>query len=522
MQKFVTLDYVVFVAYFILVLGVAYWVSRPKEGQEKSSEDYFLAGRSLTWWAIGTSTIAANISSEQIIGMSGSAFAIGLGIASYEWMAALTLLIVAKYFMPIFLEKKIYTMPQFLALRFDHRVSLSLAAFGILISVFVNLTSVLYLGALTLQTLMGIPLIYGIIGLAIGSAIFTIYGGLTAVAWTDVIQVCVLVLGGCIITYMGLQAIAPDHHVISGFWQLVAQAPEKFHMVLPANHPELPWIGVFFGGMWIANISYFGCNQFITQRALAAKDIGEAKRGLLFTAVLKTILPFVIVVPGIIAYTLYRDLIPADQPDRSYATVVANLVPAGLTGLVIAGLTAAILSTLNSVSNSASTIFTMDMVRTLYRRPLSEQALVRIGRITTAVFLAIACLIAPQLANFEQAFQFIQEYGGFLTPGIVVVFTFGLFWKRATPTSALWALVLSIPLSAILKFTLPDLAFLNRMAIVFLILAAIVVAITLFQSRGDSPKAIQISQRLFRTDAAFNVGAILVCGTLAGLYLRFW
>jgi solute:Na+ symporter, SSS family len=522
LKPFTAIDYLVFIGYFILVLGIAYWVSKPKEGQEKNSEDYFLASRSLTWWAIGTSTIAANISSEQIIGMSGSAFALGLGIASYEWMAAITLILVAKFFMPIFLEKKIYTMPQFLAIRFDNRVSLSLAALGILLNIFVNLTSVLYLGSLTLQTLLGIPLLYGIVGLAIGSAIFTVYGGLTAVAWTDVIQVCVLVFGGCIITVLGLQAIAPDGNIFTGFSELIARAPERFHMVFPANHPELPWIGVFLGGMWIANISYFGCNQFITQRALAAKDLPEAKRGLLFAALLKIILPFVIITPGIIAYVLYSDLIPPDQPDRSYATVVGQLIPVGLTGLVIAGLTAATLSTLNSVSNSASTMFTMDIVRGFSRRRLSERALVRIGRISTTVFLTIACLVAPLLANFQQAFQFIQEYGGFLTPGIVAIFLFGLFWKRTTATAALWALVLSIPGSVVIKLLFPDLAFLNRMSVVFIILAAIVVLISLVEAKGESPKAMKINSDTFRTSALFNVGAILVSGLIAALYLRFW
>jgi solute:Na+ symporter, SSS family len=521
-KTFTTLDSIVFVIYFILVLGLAYWVSRPKPGAEKNAEDYFLAGRSLTWWAIGTSTIAANISSEQIIGMSGSAFALGLGIASYEWLAALTLLIVAKFFLPIFLEKRIYTMPQFLLIRFDQRVSLSLAAFWVLLYVFVNLTTVLYLGALTLQVLLGVPLIYGIIGLAIGSAIFTIYGGLAAVAWTDVVQVCVLVFGGCLITYLGLQAIAPDANVITGFGELVARAPERFQMVFPANHPELPWTGVFFGGMWIANISYFACNQFITQRALAAKNLSEAKRGLLFAAFLKILLPFVIVTPGIIAYVLYPDLIPADQPDRSYATVVGQLVPSGMTGLIIAGLTAAILSTLNSVSNSASTIFTMDIVRSFTRRSLSERALVRIGRLSTAAFLVIACLVAPQLANFEQAFQFIQEYGGFLTPGVVAIFLFGLFWPRTTANAALAAIVLSIPLSVVFKFLLPAMPFLNRMAIVFLILSAIVVAVTLLQSCGRDPKAIEINPDTFNTDGTFNVTSIFACGILAALYLSFW
>jgi SSS family solute:Na+ symporter len=517
---FGALDYFVFIAYFAIVISIGYWVSRPKEGKEKTSEDYFLAGRSLTWWAIGSSLIASNISAEQIVGMAGSGYAVGLAISAYEWMAAITLLIVGKWFLPIFLEKRIFTMPQFLAIRFDNRVSLLLAIFWVLLYVFVNLTSVLYLGATSLQVILGVPLFAAIVALAIFSALFAIYGGLTAVAWTDVIQVTVLVLGGLVITVLGLQAVGGGD-LFAGITELLTDAPEKFNAVLPANHPEVPWIGVFLGGMWIANLSYWGCNQYITQRALAAKDLPEAQRGVLFAAFMKVLTPFVIVIPGILAFTLYANQIPADQPDRAYATIVGNLVPVGLTGLVIAGLTAAIVSSLNSMVNSASTIFTMDIVRTFAGRNLSERQLVRIGRIASAVALIIACLLAPQLQRYGQVFQFIQEYTGFVSPGIVVIFLFGLFWKRATTTSALTAAVLTIPVSMLMKFALPEMAFLNRMGIIFLVLAAVVVVITLFQQKSNSPKAIQIDANLFKTDTIYLAGSVAILGIVAAIYLFF-
>lgn len=513
-------DYPVFISYFAIVIGIGYWVSRPKKGKEKTSEDYFLAGRSLTWWAIGSSLIASNISAEQIVGMAGSGFAIGLAISSYEWMAAITLLIVGKWFLPIFLEKRIFTMPQFLAMRFDNRVSLLLAVFWVLLYVFVNLTSVLYLGATSLQVILGVPLFTAIIGLALFSALFSIYGGLAAVAWTDVIQVTVLVLGGLVITILGLQAVG-DGNMLAGLTELFTDAPAKFNTVLPANHPEMPWIGVFLGGMWIANLSYWGCNQYITQRALAAKDLPEAQRGVLFAAFMKVLTPFVVVLPGILAFVLFGDQIPAGQPDRAYATIVGNLVPPGLMGLVIAGLTAAIVSSLNSMVNSASTIFTMDIVRTFTQERLSERQLVRIGRIASAVALIIACLLAPQLQRYGQVFQFIQEYTGFVSPGIVVIFLFGLFWKRATTTSALSAAVLTIPVSVLMKFALPEMAFLNRMGIAFLLLAVVVVVVTLLQRKGDSPKAVQFNSGLFGTDTVYLVGSVAVLGIVAAIYLFF-
>jgi SSS family solute:Na+ symporter len=511
------LDILVFGIYFLAVFGIGLLVLQVQTNRD--SEAYFLAGRSLPWWVIGASLIASNISAEQFIGMSGSGFAGGLAIASYEWLAAVTLLLIGKYFLPIFLEKKIYTMPEFLELRFDHTVRTGLALFWLLVYVFVNLTSVMYLGALTMQTVLGIELSTGIIGLAILSALYTIYGGLAIAAWTDVVQVVFLTIGGMLVTLLGLNAVG-EGNMLSGFSKLLMSAPEKFKMVLDANHPELPWVGVFIGGLWMANIGYWGCNQYITQRALAAKSLREAQRGIILAAVLKILMPLVVVLPGIIAFALYGETI--EKPDEAFPTLVKNLAPSGAFGLIFAALIAAIVSSLNSMTNSAATLFTMDIFKSNFRKSASEAELVQVGRVVSASVLVIAALIAPQLKTLSQAFQFIQEYTGFVTPGVVVIFLFGLFWKRATARSARWAALLTIPLSLGFKLLLPQLAFLNRMGLVFVALSLVVIAITLSEKNERDPKAIEIDSKTFQTDRTFNIGAIGVLGVVVALYLVFW
>jgi SSS family solute:Na+ symporter len=511
------LDIFVFGFYFVLILGVGIFVL--KFQKHRNSEDYFLAGRSLPWWVVGASLIASNISAEQFIGMSGSGFAGGLAIASYEWLAAVTLLLVGKYFLPIFLEKQIYTMPEFLELRFDHSVRTGLALFWLLVYVFVNLTSVMYLGALTMETVLGVDLITGIIGLAVLSALYTIYGGLAIAAWTDAVQVVFLIVGGMLVTVLGLNAIGSGN-VLNGFSTLLTTAPEKFKMVLDANHPELPWVGVFIGGLWMANIGYWGCNQYITQRTLAAKSLSEAQRGIILAAFLKILMPLVVVLPGIIAFTLYRETI--EKPDEAFPTLVRNLAPPGAVGLIFAALIAAIVSSLNSMTNSAATLFTIDIFKSNFRKSASEAELVKVGRIVSASVLIIAALIAPQLKTLSQAFQFIQEYTGFVTPGVVVIFLFGLFWKRATARSARWAALLTIPFSLGFKVLLPDLAFLNRMGVVFVALSLVVIGITLSEKIERDSKAIEIDSKTFQTDATFNIGAIGVLGVVVALYLIFW
>jgi len=521
-MNFSTLDYFVFIGYIVFIISLGLWVSREKKGHKKDSSDYFLASKSLPWWAIGASLIAANISAEQFIGMSGSGYVIGLGIATYEWTAAIALIVIAKFFLPIFLKEGIYTMPQLLEIRYDRRVRTGLAVFWLLLYIFVNLTSVLYLGALALRTIMGIPLYYGILGLAVFSALYTIYGGLKAVAWTDVVQVAVLIIGGLVTTFFALNAVSGGEGVLAGFADLVRQAPEKFDMILDKSNPnfkELPGLGVLLGGMWMAHFFYWGCNQYITQRALAAKSIKEAQRGLMFAGYLKILTPLIVVIPGIVAFVLKADIA---KPDEAYPWLLSTFVPIGFKGLAFAALIAAIVSSLSSMVNSTATIFSMDIYKQLIKKDASESQLVLTGRIASAVALIIAVLIAPTLSSLEQAFQFIQEFTGFISPGIFAIFIFGLFWKKATANSALWAALLTIPLSLGIKALIPSLPFLNRMGIVFLILSAIVVGITLIESKGDDAKAIKVEKGLFHTDNIFNVGAIGVFAILAIMYIRFW
>ncbi|MCK5838415.1 MAG: sodium/solute symporter, partial [Bacteroidales bacterium] len=333
-MHFSTLDYIVFISYGLIIVSLGLWVSRTKKGKQKTAKDYFLASKSLPWWAIGASLIAANISAEQMIGMSGSGFAIGLAIASYEWMAAITLIIVGKFFLPIFLEKKIYTMPQFLAVRFDNRVRTSMALFWLMVYVFINLASILYLGALSLEMIMGIPLIYGIIGLALFAAIYSIYGGLTAVAWTDVVQVIFLIGGGLLTTFLALDAVSGGEGVFEGMSLLIERAPEKFDMILSKDNPyynDLPGIGVLVGGMWIANLSYWGFNQYIIQKGLAAKSVKEAQRGVIFAGYLKILIPLIVVIPGIVAFVLKADLVDPQTGnvvnDNAYPWLLHSFVP---------------------------------------------------------------------------------------------------------------------------------------------------------------------------------------------------
>ncbi|MGC9326245.1 MAG: sodium:solute symporter family transporter [Candidatus Hinthialibacter sp.] len=535
------LDYAVFLGYFVIVISIALWVSRKPKDHERTSEDFFLAGRALPWWIIGTSLIASNISAEQMIGMTGSAFAGGLGVVSYEWMAAVTLIIVAKWMLPVFLKMKIYSMPQYLEERFDKRVSMGLAVFWLLVYVFVNLTSVSYLGALTLRNLIGpdftaltgleFELIYGIIGLFLISFIYTLTGGLTAVAWTDVIQVSVLFIGGLAVTYFGLNAMSDGGGIVAGFTNLWNQAPEHFHTVMPWDHIHYPWIGVFIGGMWAANLSYWGFNQYITQRALAGRNIKEAQHGLVFAAFLKVIVPIVVLLPGIVAYALYSDSIT--QSDQAYSILIGKLVPAGFTGLIVAAIVAAIISSLNSMVNSTATIFTMDIFRKI-KPQASERLLVLIGRITSVVVVCIAIPIAPFLGNLDQAFQYIQEYTGMVSPGIVVIFFFGLFWKRATATAALWLAILTIPVSAALKFIpiyfIPGTIigrfldpFLNRMGVAMLILFVVGYFISLMTKHTPHEEYDKMKESVsFQTGAVFNACSILIMGVLTALYLIFF
>ncbi|MBD8488012.1 sodium/sugar symporter [Echinicola sp. CAU 1574] len=547
-MTFNTLDLVVFVAYCLLIITMGIVVSREKKGHVKDSKDYFLASKALPWWAVGASLIASNISAEQFIGMSGSGFALGLAISTYEWMAAATLLVVAIFFLPIYLKEGIYTMPQFLNRRYDGRVRTVMAIFWLLIYVFVNLTSVLYLGALSLETIMGVPLQYGIFGLALFAMVYSIYGGLKAVAWTDVVQVVFLVAGGLATTYLAL-SIVGDGDVWSGLGQLRQAAPGHFSMIIEKGemmipdgtggvrdaYLDLPGISVLIGGMWIINLNYWGCNQYITQRALAAKSLNEAQKGMIFAGFLKLLMPLIVVIPGIAAYVIIQQGADASfiesmtdtvtglpKSDRAYPTLL-QLLPPGLKGLAFAALTAAIVSSLASMANSTSTIFTIDIYREFINKNVSESKQVTIGRITAVVAFVVAAIVAPQLRQLDQAFQYIQEYTGFVSPGVFAIFIFGFFWKKTTSNAALTAAVLTIPLSAAFKFITPNLPFIDRMGVVFLVLSVLMVIISLLEGKGkDSKKAIAIDQELFATSTKFKIGAILICGILAALYIVFW
>jgi len=443
---FVTLDYVIFIAYALLILGVGLYMSRSKKGHQKNAEDYFLASKSLPWWAIGTSLIAANISAEQFIGMSGSGFAVGLAISSYEWMAAITLIIVGKYFLPIFIEKGIYTIPEFVEKRFSTNLKTILAVFWVALYVFVNITSVLYLGALAMNTIMGVDMMWAIIGLSLFAAAYSIYGGLASIAWTDAIQVVFLIFGGLATTYLALNTVSDGQGMMEGLGIIYDKAPTKFSMILDESNPEylnLPGIGVLIGGMWVANLYYWGFNQYIIQRALAAKSLKEAQKGILLAAFLKLLIPFIVVIPGIAAFVIVNDPemlarlgadglinIPSDAAaDKAYPWLI-QFLPSGLKGLAFVALTAAIVSSLASMLNSTSTIFTMDIYKQYINKNSDDKTTVRVGRITSAVALLIGAIVAPLLGGINQAFQFIQEYTGVVSPGILAIFLLGLFWKK--------------------------------------------------------------------------------------------
>ncbi len=558
-MKFEFIDYAIFIAYGFIIVGIAYWVTRKGE---KTSEDYFLAGKSLPWWAIGASLIAANISAEQFIGMSGSGFAIGLAIASYEWMAALTLLIVGKFFLPIFIEKQLYTIPEFVQKRYSENLKTILAVFWIGLYIFVNLTSVLYLGATALDTILGAGtgsiLLPCIIGLALFAALYSLWGGLAAVAWTDVIQVILLIVGGLITTFIALSHVSPDGGVIAGFKAIYEQVPGKFSMILEKGEIitpngtdawwDLPGLAVLIGGMWIANLYYWGFNQYIIQRTLAAKSLRESQKGIAFAAFLKLLIPLIVVVPGIVAYVLNAGpdgMVTAESVapsfvgkngniinDNAAPWLISNFIPSGLKGLVVAALAAAIVSSLASMLNSTATIFTMDIYKPYINKAATEGKLVNVGRLSAGAALLIAVALAPQLKNLGQVFQYIQEYTGIVSPGILAVFMLGLFWKKATNKGAIWGAVLSIPIALYFKVA-PNgwsdspfflhLPFMNQMFWTWISTMVIIVIASYIENKGaDFEKGIPLSRQLFATGRVFNISAVVICLILLALYTVFW
>ena len=555
-------DYLVFLVYFFIVAGYGYSVYRRKHSKSISeSHDYFLAEGSLTWWAIGTSLIASNISSEQFIAMSGNGFKMGLAIATYEWMAALTLIIVAVFFIPVYLKNKIYTMPQFLSERYNGNVAMIMAVFWLLLYVIVNLTSILYLGALAINGISGIEINLCMYGLAFFSIVIAL-GGMKVIGYTDVIQVVFLIFGGLVTTYLALDKVAElngQHGMVQGFNYMMDQSGDHFHMIFKkdnANFPSLPGLTVLFGGMWIVNLNYWGCNQYITQRALGA-DLKTARSGILFAAFLKLLMPVIVVLPGIAAYVIYTkgglqtEMLGPDgiiNPDRSYP-VLLNLLPVGLKGLSFAALTAAVVASLAGKVNSISTIFTLDIFKKKINVDASEKKMVQVGKISVVVAMLLAVIIAPMLGiDKKGGFEFIQEYTGFVSPGIFAMFILGFFWKKTSSNAAMFATIGGFVLSVIFKF-LPnfmnleflgsmgfatlveqkdktmayEIPFLDRMGFVFAICVLLMIAISLYDAkRGIKVKGLEVDSKMFKVSNGFAVGAMIISGILVALYSIFW
>ncbi len=504
---FETIDFIIFGAYIILLISLGLFLSRNKGGKEKNANDYFLAGNTLTWWAVGASLIAANISAEQFIGMSGSGYKIGICVAAYELMAAAALILVAKFLLPVMIDRKIFTIPQFLRERYNNGVGLAFSIFWLFLYVFVNLTSVAWLGALAIEQILGIEpeyRMYIIIALFVIAGVYSIYGGLSAVAWTDVMQVVFLVGGGLITAYFALEAVSGEGHGalegLSIVFDKLKSIPNDTHFNLivdraksPESFKDLPGIAAVVGALWLTNLGYWGFNQYIIQKGLAAKSLKEAKKGLIFAGFLKILIPFIVILPGICAYVMfnYPESIPGLQEgyfdiqghitvsDDAYPWMIRNFTPIGIKGLSFAALSAAIISSLASMFNSTATIFTMDIYKQYIKKDASERRLVYVGRITALTALIIAAIaVEPLLGGLDQAFQYIQEYSGFIYPGIVAIFGLGLLWKRASGKAAVWTAIATIPVGVIFKVALPDMPFQFRMGYVYIVLLIIFVAIT--------------------------------------------
>ena len=556
MQTLVTQDYIVFFAYFIIIVGYGFWIYNRKKKAQTSSNDYFLAEGSLTWWAIGASLIASNISAEQFIGMSGSGFKMGLAIATYEWMAAATLVIVAIFFMPVYLKNKIFTMPQYLNKRYNSNVAMIMAVFWLLLYVLVNLTSILYLGALAISSISGLNITFCMIFLAIFAVMITL-GGMKVIGYTDVIQVFFLILGGLVTTYLALNLVATEfgsEGVISGFNLMREKADDHFHMIFDQSNPnymDLPGLSVLIGGMLIINLNYWGCNQYITQRALGA-DLKTARGGILFAAFLKLLMPVIVVLPGIAAYVLYQnghfqtEMLQdgSVNPDRAYP-ILLNLLPVGLKGLSFAALTAAIVASLAGKANSIATIFTLDIYKEKINVVADEKKLVNIGKLTIITAMIIAVVVAPFLGiDKKGGFQYIQEYTGFVSPGVFAMFILGFFWKKTTSNAALFATIGGFLMSIAFKFmpAVVDLAFLHpmgfavpnaegvyeipfidRMGFVFALCVIGMYLISIYENKnGVKPNGLEVDKTMFRMSPSFTVGMLVILSLLAALYTLFW
>lgn len=561
MKGLQTYDYIVFLFYFLVVAIYGYWVYNRKKKAELDSKDFFLAEGSLTWWAIGASLIASNISAEQMIGMSGSGFKLGLAISAYEWMAAGTLIIVAVFFMPVYLKNKIFTMPQFLSQRYNERVAMIMAVFWLALYIVVNLMSILYLGALAISGISGLSILVCILGLAVFAIVITL-GGMKVIGYTDVIQVFFLVLGGLVATYIALNLISDGQGVMQGFSMLTTGASEHFHLIFNKDNPnymDLPGLSVLIGGMWIANLSYWGCNQYITQRALGA-SLPVARSGLLFAAFLKMLMPVIVVIPGIAVYYIIKEKIPGISasnmltmsgvldPNKAYPALL-GLLPIGLKGLSFAALTAAIVASLAGKANSIATIFTLDIYKKAFNPAASETKLVNIGRISVIVAMLMAVVLSlivgeALMGEGKQGFQYIQEYSGFVSPGIFAMFILGFFWKKTTSNAAMFATIGGFIIAVILK-VLPqwvdlsslyeygwaiqngngvyEIPFMDRMLIIFAICLIGMYFISIYETkRGIVAKGLEVDGSMFKVSNSFAVGALIIVVMIVALYSAFW
>jgi SSS family solute:Na+ symporter len=557
MNSLSTRDYIIFLIYFVIVASYGLWVYRRKKKESTSTKDYFLAEGSLTWWAIGASLTASNISAEQFVAMSGNGFTMGLAISTYEWMAALTLIIVAVFFIPVYLKNKIFTMPQFLHQRYNSTVAMIMAVFWLLLYVIVNLTSILYLGAIAIHGISGVDFRICIGLLALFAVIITL-GGMKVIGYTDVIQVFFLILGGLVTTYIAVNAVAAHYGKTGmgdGLSLLYHQANDHFHMILKkdnSSYGDLPGLTVLIGGMWIVNLNYWGCNQYITQRALGA-NLKTARGGILFAAFLKLLMPLIVVLPGIAAYVLYKQNVfntintssITSNHDNAYP-VLLNLLPTGIKGLAFAALTAAVVASLAGKANSIATIFTLDIYKKKINPDATDRKLVGIGKITVVVAMILGVVISPFLGiDKKGGFQFIQEYTGFVSPGIFAMFILGFFWKKASSNAALFATIGGFAFSVFFKFLpkfmdlsslastgfsfknadsgLFEIPFLDRMGFVFMICIAGMVVISLIDyAKGKKTNGLEIDAKMFKTSNSFAVGALIVCGILVALYSFFW
>lgn len=501
------IDWTGFLIFSVLVTAYAMYKSR----KEKTAKDYFLGGRSMGWVLVGFSLISSNISSEHFVGMSGQAFGgAGLAIASYEFIAAATLVFIAFFLLPLYLRLGIYTLPEFLEYRYGPAPRTLMALYMMIAYCGVVMVTVLYAGAIALQAMFGLDLAYGVWVVGLCAGLYTAFGGLKAVAYSDLLHGAALLIGGAIVTCIGLGKVGN----VSDFF---LANRDKFHMVLPADHPSIPWTALLLG-IWIPNIYYWGFNQFITQRALAAKTLAQGQLGILFAALQKIFIPCIIVLPGIIAYQLFRDKI--GNPDLAYPTLIREIVPLGLRGMLLAALSGAIMSALAAILNSASTIFTLDFYKRFINKDSGDAQEVRVGRISTIAFTVIACILAPLPGRFHGVFNYIQELWGCFSPGITAAFLFGLAFRRA-PTAAAMASLIGSPIIYLFqRWMFPNMAFLNQMAITFVILLAIMWIITL-------ARPLKEPVRLNRQDAALDMRSsplakglgILVLVLVAAVYI---